>query len=398
MRSLAGQALDRLNGAGSCGRMGGERCGQDPFQGETMNEIPDVYKALADHLDRLPAGFPSTPDGIELRILRRLFTPEEARLARLLTLKPETPAAIAERTGMDEEEIGPRLESMSRKGLVYRLRKGEQARFMAAQFVIGIWEYHVKDLDPDLIRDMNEYLPFFFSQSYLNDTPQLRTIPVPRAFSPEQTVMPYEEARDIVRQQEQLVAAPCICRQEHRMMGRGCDKPLETCLVFGSGAAYYEENGLGRPISREEALAILEQAEEAGLVLQPSNAQKAVNICTCCGCCCQILKNLKSLPEPARYVASNYYAAVDPDACTGCETCVERCQMDAVRMEDGLAVVLGERCIGCGLCVPTCPGEAMRLESKPAEERREPPRHLLETYQRIGAERLARLRTAKSRI
>ena len=108
--------------------------------------------------------------------------------------------------------------------------------------------------------------------------------------------MAYEQAEELIRGQKKLLVAPCICRREHKMTGEGCDKPEETCLVFGLGADYYQRNGLGRLIDMDEALDILAKAEKAGLVLQPSNAKKIVNICCCCGCCCQVLKTLKMYP------------------------------------------------------------------------------------------------------
>ena len=355
-----------------------------------METMQTVYENLAAHLDRLPAGFPRTPSGVEIRILQRLFTPEEAALAQLMTLKPETAQKIAERTGREVQELAPRLEEMARKGLIFRLRKGGEARYMAAQFVVGIWEYHVNDLDPELIKDVNEYLPYLFQGPNRARTPQLRTIPIARALTPEQVIMPYEEAQQIIDRQEKIVVAPCICRREHQMVGKGCDKPLEGCLVFGAAASYYEENGLGRVIDHAEAHRILERAEETGLVLQPSNAQNVVNICTCCGCCCQILKNLKRLPKPADCVAANYYAVVDGLQCVGCETCLERCQMEAIQMQDGCAVVNLDRCIGCGLCVPTCDAQAIHLRAKAVEQRQEPPAHLSDTYLRIAQERMGR--------
>jgi MinD superfamily P-loop ATPase len=77
---------------------------------------------------------------------------------------------------------------------------------------------------------------------------------------------------------------------------------------------------------------------------------------------------------PAQKVLTNYYAEVDPDACSACETCVSRCQMEAVKIgPDEVAVVDRDRCIGCGLCVTTCQSEAMSLKAKPESERREPP-------------------------
>ncbi len=299
-----------------------------------MEQEQKVYESLAAHLDRLPAGFPRTSTGVEMRILRRLFSPEEAALAQLLTPKPESVDQIAARTSKSAEALGPQLEAMARKGLISRHRKGDEVRYVAAQFVIGIWEYHVNDLDPELIKDVDEYLPHFFADRNRLKTPQLRTIPIAAALPLEQQIMGYERAREIVMGQEEILVAPCICRKERQIMGEACNRPQEACLVFGSGARYYLENGLGRRIDHDEALRILDEAEKQGLVLQPSNAQKVVNICTCCGCCCQILKNLKRLPNPAEYVASNYYAEIDEDLCTGCGVCVERCQMEAIQLDE----------------------------------------------------------------
>ena len=358
-----------------------------------MDEHAEVYEKLADHLDRLPEGYPRTPARIEIRILRRLFTPEQAALAQLLTLVPEAPGAIASRSGLDPVDTAKKLEEMSLKGLIFRIRKGQEVRYMAAPFIVGIWEFHVNDLDPGLIKDVGDYIPHFFKQSSQQKSPQLRTIPVSRALPAEQMIMAYEEARSIISAQDKIVVAPCICRKEHKMMGAGCDRPLEACIVFGLGDRYYEENGLGRPIGQQEALDILDQAEKAGLVLQPSNTRKVSNICTCCGCCCQILINLKRLPEPANHAAANYFAAVDQELCIGCGTCMDRCQMDAIEMDGESASVLRKRCIGCGLCVTTCPQEAIRLQQKPEAEKSTPPHDRMERFKRIISERMTQTST-----
>ena len=349
--------------------------------------MTDVYQRLAHHLDRLPAGYPATEDGVELRILQRLFSAEEAEIALCLTMMPEPAASIAERTGRDTAILAPMLEKMSRKGLIYRSSNGGQPHYMAAQFVIGIWEYHLNDLDEDLIRDVNAYLPLLMKENWTRqETKQLRVVPVTQSVSAEIRTMPYEVAEDIIRSQSKIVVSPCICRREHDMVGKGCGKPMEVCLSFGGGAYYYEENGLGRSISQEEALETLRIGMEAGLVLQPGNAKKPTNICMCCGCCCQVLKNLKTLDSPAKVVHTNYYAEVIEDNCIACEACVERCQMDAVTVDD-VARINADRCIGCGLCVPECPNEALVMRQKVAGDQYDPPANVVETYLNMAKER-----------
>jgi len=199
-----------------------------------------------------------------------------------------------------------------------------------------------------------------------------RTIPVSHSLAAEQVIIPYEEARRIVMGQDSIAVAECHCRKQREMLGSGCDKPLEACLAFGPGALYYEENGLGRPIGQQEALAILDRAEKAGLVFQPSSTREVTNICACCGCCCEVLINLKKLPEPARHAFSNYFATIDRELCSGCGACLDRCQMDAIDMCEQCASILENRCIGCGLCVTTCREEAISLQQKLEAEKPTP--------------------------
>lgn len=347
--------------------------------------MSEVYERLADHLNHLPAGFPRTESGVELRILKRLFTPEEAELATKLTMIPESTAQLAERLGTEEETIGPLLEQMASKGLIFRSAKEGKTTYMAAQFMVGIWEYHVQDLDEDLIRDVNEYLPHLMQTAWQETgTKQMRVIPVSESLEDETAVMPYDVAEDIVAAQSKIVVAPCICRKEHAMVGEGCQRTLESCLVFGGAAHFYEENKLGRAISAEEAMDILSRGKKEGLVLQPGNAQKPASMCLCCGCCCQILKNLKRLDAPARAVHSSFYAVVDADECTACGECEDRCQMEAIRV-NAAAEVDEKRCIGCGLCVEACDFGALRLVHK--EEAYEPPKNVVQTYMAMARER-----------
>ena len=349
--------------------------------------MTDVYPQLAKHLDNLPAGYPSTASGVEIRILKRLFSPEEARIAMALTMMPEAPAAVAARIGRDEAELTASLENMAGKGLIFRSSKKGRNLYSAAQFVVGIWEYHLNSLDEDLVRDVNEYMPTLLKKSWLGvKTKQLRVVPVSQSISAGMAVMPYEAAEAIIETQSKIVVAPCICRKEQKLVGKGCDKPEEVCLSFGGGAYYYEQNGLGRSIGPAEALEILKAGGEAGLVLQPGNQQKPMNICMCCGCCCGILKNLKALDKPALAVHSNYFAQVDADACTACEACVERCQMDAITVDD-TARVDPDRCIGCGLCVTHCPADAVMLNQKAADSQYVPPKNVFDTYMSIARER-----------
>ncbi|MCD4721274.1 MAG: 4Fe-4S binding protein [Desulfobacula sp.] len=349
--------------------------------------MTDVYEMLAKHLDKLPASFPATDSGVELRILKRLFTPKEADAAMALTMFPESADTIAKKLGKNESDIEKLFYSMSKKGLIGRSGK-EQNKYMAANFITGIWEYNVNNLDEKLIRDVNEYIPQIWEKSWVKQkTQQLRVIPISKSIPVEMNVMPYEEAESIIKKQSKIVVATCICRKEQNMVGHGCDRPLETCLMLGAGAFFYEQNGIGRPISQEEALEILNTGIEAGLVLQPSNSQKPFVICMCCGCCCLVLKNLNRLDEPAKVACTNYYVIVSEDDCTGCGNCEDICQMGAITVEDESAVVSLARCIGCGLCVTRCEFNATTLVEKEESEKYTIPANTIEEFMNMARER-----------
>jgi len=157
----------------------------------------------------------------------------------------------------------------------------------------------------------------------------------------------------------------------------------ELCLILDG--EQYIHAGLGRAISREEAFAVLEKAQEAGLVLQPLNAKRPGAICCCCGDCCGILRGLKIAPRPADFYASNFYAEIDAELCTGCQTCIDRCQLGAPFMKNGVAAVNLDRCIGCGNCVTVCPDEAVKLKKKKKET--VPPEDSEALYKQIGVEK-----------
>jgi Pyruvate/2-oxoacid:ferredoxin oxidoreductase delta subunit len=347
----------------------------------------DSYNKLARHLDKLPAGFPPTENGVEIRILKRFFTHQEAELALHLTMIPEEANVIARRAKISNTEAAERLQNMARKGLIFSIApKGKSMLYMAAQFIpFGIWEYHMNDMDAELIMDFNEYVPTL--TKFWEKMPLLRTVPVKQSINAQLHILPYEKVEELIRPQKKFLVAPCVCRREHRIIGQGCEKPEESCLIFGWGADYYDRNGIGRVIDLQETLDILSKAEEAGMVFQPSNAQKIVNICCCCGCCCQLLKQLKTYPKPVDLVSTSFVAVYDADTCEACGLCIERCQMDALLMKDDRIEMDIDRCIGCGLCVSTCPTDSIRLVRKPEDEQPEIPKDIVQTSIQLARKR-----------
>ena len=346
-----------------------------------------VYRKLQQHLDKMPIGYPATESGIEIEILKLLFTPEQAEIALTLGFYPEKVAKLHRKLKQYSlEELVEKLDDMYFNGLINRGIREENGMevkyYTAAPLAIGMFEYQLNRLTPEFFKAVEEY----FDQGFLDEfnrtkIPQIRTIPIEQTVEHDQVIASYDDLKHVIETIGGPIAvADCICRTGMDMIGEPCKKTntRESCFSFRTAAKVYIEKGLGREVSKEEALKILEKAQEDGLVLQPGNSQRPMNICTCCGCCCGVLSHQNKLEEPAQFFATNFYAKVDPEACIGCCICEERCNMDAVHVEDVVAMVNLARCIGCGACVPTCTSEAIKLYKKEGEII--PPKNTVETY------------------
>ncbi|MFW9988818.1 MAG: DUF362 domain-containing protein [Candidatus Odinarchaeota archaeon] len=352
----------------------------------------NIYRKLQEHLDKLPIGFPATESGVELRLLKKLFTPEQAELAMKLGFQPLPLKKIyrkVKHNGLTIEQLENKLDKMDEMGLIHYGSVKEDGKvvkyYSNAPLVVGFYEYQVDRLTKDLINDTSQY----FEEAFINEynrtkIPQFRTIPVEESITFEQHVSTYDQIRALIENiGEPIAVQECVCRVGKDLIKDPCKKTdlRESCFSFRTAAKTYINKGLGREISKEEALKILKKAEEDGLVLQPGNSQRPMAICTCCGCCCGILTNQKKLLEPAQYFATNFYASIDDDLCVGCETCKDRCNMDAIYMENNIANVDKTRCIGCGVCISTCTSDAIKLLKK--ENITIPPKNTAGTYMAI---------------
>lgn len=349
----------------------------------------DVYERLQQHLDRLPMGFPKSRSGVEMELLQKLFDSEEAGMACALDVRPETAEAIAQRLGIDIPTAEERLEKMARKGLLFRSRRDGKTFYSGSAFVVGIYEYQVRKLDRDFAMKKDRYLKEGFYDEYCRGreghSTFFRVIPVDKSIQPELGAYQYEDVRDIIRQQKTISITDCICRVKAGLLGHPCERPHETCFAFGAGAEFYIENGWGRSVTQDEALEILEMCDREALVLSPSNAQRPAAICACCSCCCDFLHSLKRFDKPSLVTHAAFYAEVDSQNCAGCETCLERCQMEAISMGEAGARINTDRCIGCGLCATTCPEEAIGLKRR--KDLEAPPEKMGLLFKKIAAER-----------
>jgi len=342
-----------------------------------MEQNDQVYIKLQKHLDNQAVVFPATKTGVEIRILKHIFTPEEAEIASFLSYKFEPLKIIYSRVEHlveSPEELEKILDRIQKKGgIEFKIKNGKK-HYYNAPLVVGMYEFQTDRLTPEFIKDFNDYTSdkSFGIEFLSTELPQMRTIPVAKSIHPQYNVSTFDEVTTLLQQAEEpFVIIECICRKKKSIEGESCKVTdrKETCLAIGGMAQMTLANDVGRKITRDEGMSIIDQNQKEGLVLQPSNTKMAEFICSCCGCCCGMLDLHKNLPKPLDFWATNFHAVVDKNTCEGCGNCEESCQVGAVSVseKEQYAVVNLNRCLGCGVCVSNCPTESISLLKKPTE-------------------------------
>ena len=330
----------------------------------------DIYEGLAEALDRLPNGFPRTLARTEILILKKIFSPDEASIASQLTGSMESVEVIARRVGLSEEQAKTKLLDMGKRGLLWSSERECKLRFRLAPFIVGIYESQLESLDHDLAHLVENYLHEGGAVGIMKPQPALhRVVPAQKAVKSE-WILPYDDVKAILLASKTFNVRDCICRVQQDFIGRRCDFPLKICLNFSS----YERPAQPGDISKEEALALLDKAEEIGLVHTVSNVMKGLGyVCNCCSCCCGILRGITDFGIENSVAYANYHSVIDSNECLGCGVCIKRCQVHAISEQNGISVVDLKRCIGCGLCVTGCPNGAAKLQRKPKGKIVDPP-------------------------
>ena len=198
----------------------------------------------------------------------------------------------------------------------------------------------------------------------------IKIIPVDRKLEePEEFIVPSQTVEDIINKFHDIAVGYCFCRQRRSLLGDDCDTsaPTLNCFTFGKSARHTAAQGFAQKVSREEALKIMKEAENAGLIhkaFHPGARETSpeTSICNCCKDCCDTMENWRRGILPL--VNSTYHLSIiDEEACTGCGICVERCPTDAIVLNaEDVAQRDENACLGCGVCSHFCPEEAISLQ------------------------------------
>jgi len=356
----------------------------------------DIYRKVQEQLDQYSIGFPATESGVEIEILKLLFTEEEAHFFSQMTGEPETPASVAERINRPVEEVADELEKLALKGLLYRDRRAELIKYSAIPFIHGLLEFQALWMPKDLVSLTGKYIREKLKENMAgSEDGGMRVLPVHESVDANHAVASYDDVYEILKKEELMAVADCSCRLQKKQFDRSCDTVMEACIMVGPMAQYYLDNKMGRRIFIDDAMEIIKKCQEAGLVTQTQSITRPFMICNCCKCCCGFLGAVRRTVNPAKLVTSNHLAVVNTEKCSGCEECIEKCQVNSLKMnDDGIAEIDYDRCIGCGLCAPACPDDAIYLVPKSVEDHHAPTENLHQQMTRLrklrGAEHVDR--------
>jgi NADPH-dependent glutamate synthase beta subunit-like oxidoreductase/Fe-S-cluster-containing hydrogenase component 2 len=289
---------------------------------------------------------PVMESSVWVKILKKLISAEEAELGMHLTRKPISAEDYAKKVGRPVEQVSKMLWNMADHGAIFAHFIKDKPYYRLAPFVPGIYEYMMdrRTLDKEMAQlfvDMpgDQQMPYLFGLLGRKDAGMMKTVPVMKEIAAQSKILSSEDIKRYIMEAECVTVAPCLCRESMRMLGKGCDHPIEdTCFQLGPHAVYYIKTKRGRQVSKEEALKILDFVEKAGLVhhvFATEGLGESSYICNCCGCSCAGFRTVKQFGG-AGFCKSNFIAKIDQEKCVACGECVSVCPMNAIKLGDGL--------------------------------------------------------------
>ena len=361
----------------------------------------EKYKKAA-HIIIKAGVLPTPVNKTLIEILKLLLTEEELDFIDAFKRKTsQTMEQLKKSSKLPETQILLFVKELAKKGFIFNQpsSKGLMVYRLLPLLMVGAFEYlYMKkiehnELDKKLAKMFSDYFEEtrdFIQNNYDQILPVFeKMLPIDRTMPiladttqgdeinlsineeievPEEQILLTQKVEELIDKFDDISVGHCFCRHHRDILGEPCKHTdlRENCFTFGKSARYIAEQGFGRLISKEEALDIMKKSEDDGLVHKAfhphSDITKAeTSICNCCKDCCGTLEWWR-MGMVALINSTNFLSQVDSDICSGCGTCVEKCPVDAIELNDSdIAEVNAEYCLGCGVCAHFCPENAITL-------------------------------------
>ncbi|MBW1983553.1 MAG: 4Fe-4S binding protein [Deltaproteobacteria bacterium] len=353
----------------------------------------EIYKQLLEVMKKRGGGYAGLDIPEFYEMAEEMFTPQEAEVNNAMPRGPFAAKTIAEEMGRDEKEIKEILELMANKGLCMAMNMDGAQYYMSARFMPGILEFQFMpgkktERDKKVSKLIHAYKKAFNALESPEETtfPSMRAITVDSTIEPGSTVHTYDQVQTYIDKYEPIAVSTCYCR--HAAVLRDEDihgMPNEVCMQFGMGAQYAIDRLGARKLTKKEARNVLDVAEEAGLIHTSVNMTDDIGfLCNCDRWHCTPVTLALANPKPGEVINSGFEPQFNPDECTACETCIDRCPPDALTMgPDDVPEVDLDRCFGCAVCATGCEFEAITMINKPGFQ--EPPKNGKELKEALKA-------------
>ena len=318
------------------------------------------------------------------KILTLLFSPEDAELARQLPHSFTPLESLSNKLKIPADELNDKLTDMAQRGIVFDIKHNGKRYFTLPPVVVGFFEFTFMRTRPEVpMKELAQLFEEYFNENdgkffrtHLEGHTQLFRSLVREEALPENAteILDWERATQIVSSSSAFSVGICQCQHTAEHLGKACDKPREVCMTFNHVAESLSRNGHARSITRNEAMDILQKSKEAGLAQTGDNVQRKVGfICNCCGCCCHLMRAMKTFDIHPGIITSNWIMDVDISKCKGCGECAKACPIDAIKIEKTQegnkkkmwAVGNEEVCLGCGVCSTVCKTGASTMKYRP---------------------------------
>ena len=342
---------------------------------EELNMSQEVYQELLEVMKKRGGAYAGMDIPEFFSMVKELFTPTEAEVNNAMPKGFFTAKALAATMGRDEKEIEAVLEAMADKGLCLALSMDQSRVYQAARFMVGILEFQfmpgkTTDRDKKIAQLIYAYKMAFDQKTdrSVMSFPTTRVITVDARVTVDNQVHTYDQVQTFIDQSDPIAVTTCYCR--HAAFLRGEDihgMPNDVCMQFGPWAQYAIDRLGARKVSKQEAMEVLNRAEEAGLIHMSQNMTEGISfLCNCDRWHCGAVQNALAKPKPGLFFNSGFEPRFNPDLCASCQTCIDRCPAEALVMgEANHPVVNLDRCFGCAVCATGCPSQAISMVNKP---------------------------------